>query len=360
MGVKVLVVGGTQFNGLALVRELVRCGHDVTILNRGRTEAKLPVGVKRLVADRTKGDEVRKALANQEWDCVQDMSAYRLEDVEMMSELLHGRTGHYIFASSTVIYAASNLLPITEGHPVDRSERQNEYGLNKLFCEDHLLRAHRERGFPASIAAFSMVFGPNNILPDREQRMFIRLCRGRKVLIPGSGTTLGQIGHVDDEARALRMMMMNTNTFGKRYNLTGRELYSDEGYVDTFARVLGVEAEKVFLPHELMDDLWAGRVRVGGAPMKANITIRTSAPDSQAYLFQLQRILQRIAPHLHHWDRNVFFSVDRLKGDVGWEPEYSFEGAVQQTWDWMVSEGLHESLEFDYSFEDELLERIAG
>ena len=34
---RVLVMGGTQFNGLALVRELVRTGHDVTVLNRGQT-----------------------------------------------------------------------------------------------------------------------------------------------------------------------------------------------------------------------------------------------------------------------------------------------------------------------------------
>ena len=34
---KVLVMGGTRFNGLALVRELTRRGHDVTVLNRGQT-----------------------------------------------------------------------------------------------------------------------------------------------------------------------------------------------------------------------------------------------------------------------------------------------------------------------------------
>ena len=31
---RVLVMGGTQFNGLALVHELVTTGHDVVILNR--------------------------------------------------------------------------------------------------------------------------------------------------------------------------------------------------------------------------------------------------------------------------------------------------------------------------------------
>ena len=50
---KVLVMGGTQFNGLALVRELARHGHDVTVLNRGKTPVELPRGVRRLFADRT-------------------------------------------------------------------------------------------------------------------------------------------------------------------------------------------------------------------------------------------------------------------------------------------------------------------
>ena len=38
---RVLVMGGTRFNGLALVRELVKHGHEVTTFNRGLTEAVL-------------------------------------------------------------------------------------------------------------------------------------------------------------------------------------------------------------------------------------------------------------------------------------------------------------------------------
>ena len=356
---RVLVMGGTQFNGLALVWELARAGHDVTILNRGQTEARLPAGIERLVGDRTDPESIRKALAGRDFDCVQDVSAYRPEDVRLMTELLRGRVGHYVFASSTVIYAASDLLPITEDHPVDRSDRQNEYGLNKILCEDHLVQQHREHGFPATIVAFSMVFGPRNILPDREQRMFVRLLRGRKVLLPGDGTTVGQVGHVYDEARALRMLMGNVQTFGRRYNLTGADSFSDEGYVDTLARVVGVEANKVFIPAELMDDLYAGRVDLSGAALRANVDIRSTRTDERAArLFQLGRIVQRLAPHLHHWNRSVFFGIDRLRRDVGWEPEYTFQGAVEQTWEWMQSEGLHETRDFDFSGEDELIARI--
>ena len=37
-------------------------------------------------------------------------------------------------------------------------------------------------------------------------------------------------------------------TFGKRYNLTGDDYYSDEGYVDTIAEICGASPEKVFVP----------------------------------------------------------------------------------------------------------------
>ncbi|MBW2536924.1 MAG: NAD-dependent epimerase/dehydratase family protein [Deltaproteobacteria bacterium] len=358
---RVLVMGGTQFNGLALVHELARTGHDVTILNRGRTQAELPRGIRRLVADRTDPDAVRAALAGQDFDCVQDISAYRPEDVRLMTELLRGRTGHYVFASSTVIYAPSDRLPITEDHPVDRGEHQNEYGLNKLLCEDHLLREHRENGFPATIVAFSMVFGPNNILPDREQRMFVRLLQGRPVLIPGDGTTLGQVGHVDDEARALRMLMGNPRTFGRRYNLTGGDCFSDEGYVDTFAEVLGVEPRKVSIPAAVMDDLYAGRYRLGGGPLESRADTRAMRRDErQLQLFQINRIIQRIAPNLHHWNRSVFFSTRRLEQDVGWAPEYTFPRAVEQTWEWMRRTGRDRSLQFDFAPEDDLLVHIGA
>lgn len=356
---KVLVMGGTQFNGLALVKELCKHGHGVTILNRGRTKATLPRSLKRLYADRSDPASVREAIGKREFDCVQDMTAYRLEDVELMSELFRGRTGHYIFASSTVIYAASDLLPITEDHPLEASDAQNEYGIQKIRCEEHLVREYREHGFPASIAAFSMVFGPHNILPDREQRMFIRLLRGRSVLIPGAGTTVGQVGHVEDEARALRMMMGNPKTFGKRYNLTGADCYTDEGYVDTCAAVVGVTPEKLHIPAQVMDDLYLGRLELGGAPVRARIDTRATRRDERALrLFRLSQIIQRIAPHLHHWDRNVFFSIERLKEDTGWRPEYTFASACEQTYEWMRAEDLDRTLDFDFTLEDELIAHL--
>ena len=121
---KHLVMGGTMFNGLALVRELAKHGNDVTVLNRGKTPVELPLPVQRRYADRTDAAALASALGNDDWDVVYDVNAYRPEDVKLMSELLRGRVGHYVFVSSTVIYAASDRLPIHEDFPVASLDEQ--------------------------------------------------------------------------------------------------------------------------------------------------------------------------------------------------------------------------------------------
>lgn len=358
---KVLVVGGSQFNGFALVQELVRRGHDVTVLNRGKTDAPLPGDVRRVTADRTDRDRMTEVLSGEEFDCVHDMCAYHPEDVEMMIDLLRGRVGHYVFVSSTVIYARSRMLPITEESAVDRTEQQNEYGLHKLLCEDRLLSEFASSGFPATTVALSMVMGPRNIVPDREQRMFVRLLQERPVLLLGRATALGQIGDVDDQAEALCDVMGKAVTFGQRYNLTGGQYFSDEGYVDVFADVVGVEPHKAFVPDAVVEDIWSGRLELGLArPTGAHIDIRSSSAERRMQdaairqRYQLANLVQKLAPHLHHWDDSVVFGVDKLARDVGWRPRRTLRDTVARTYEWFVSEDLVNRVDFDFTFEAEL------
>ncbi len=354
---KVLVMGGTQFNGLALVHELAQSGHDVTILNRGQSEADLPLGIHRVFADRTDEAQLRDVLGSVDVDAVIDVSAYRPVDVELMVDIFRGRIAHSLFISSTVIYATSDLLPITEDHPVDRSPTQNDYGINKLRCEDILIREWREKHFPASIVTLSMVMGAGNILPDREQRMFQRLLQDRPILIPGDGTTLQQIGHAEDQARALRMLLGLPISFGQRYTLTGGDYYSQEGYVDTFGQIVEKQPDKVFIPASLMNDLWDGRIEVEVPRVKANVDIRTNERPNPIMInrFMLSMLVQQIAPHLHRWNRSAIFSIDKLRRHTGWEPTLSFARSVERTYRWYESAGLPKTQSFEFSFEDQLI-----
>lgn len=358
---RVLVMGGTQFNGLALVHELARTGHEVVILNRGQTEADLPHGIERVVADRTNEAQMRDVLGSVDVDAVIDVSAYLPGDVELMIDIFRGRIAHYVFISSTVTYAASDLLPITENHPDERGEDQQAYGRNKLLCEDLLRREWRENRFPATTVALSMVMGAGNIIPDREQRMFQRMLRGRPILIPGNGRTIQQIGHADDQARALRMILCQPVTFGERYNLTGGDYFTQEGYVDACASLLDREVEKLFVPPSLMDRLWSGDLEVAMPTPESKADIRSSdrKPNTLAMnRFMLTMLVQQIAPNIHRWDRSVFFSVEKLQRHVGWEPELTFRASLERTWRWYREAGLPDTQDFDFAFEDELIRMV--
>jgi nucleoside-diphosphate-sugar epimerase len=190
--------------------------------------------------------------------------------------------------------------------------------------------------------------------------MFVRLLTGRPILIPGDGTSIAQVGYVEDQARALRMLMAKPASFGRRYNLTGADYFTAEGYVDTFAQVTGAPAEKVFIPAALMDDLFDGRVSARAVAVKANVDTRGSErPDEiQRNRFLLSMLVQRIAPHLHRWNDNVVFGVERLRQDVGWEPEVRFAAAVAQTFDWFQAARIAETQTFDFSYEDDLLRLV--
>lgn len=345
---KVLVVGGSRFNGYHLVRELVGGGHDVTVLNRGVTPVTFPAEVRRIYADRKDHARLKEALGKEDFDCVQDISAYTPDDVQSMVEILDGRTGHYIFASSAVVYAASRLMPITEDSPVESGPRQEEYGRSKILCERHLTSAWRQRRFPVTIARFSMVLGARNGVVDREQRMWVRLLRGREILIPGDGTTLGMVGHVEDEARALRRMMLNPRTFGQIYNVTGKDYFTDEGYVDTLAEIAGVPAKKVFVPPHIMDEYAPDGVLDGG---RLGLPLVPSSGRS---------VIPRLAPHIHGWRASVLFSTRKLQDDLSYEHLHTFKSGEAQTYEWFQREGLVDKLQLDFSAEDALLAILEG
>lgn len=332
---KVLVMGGSRFNGLALVESLVAAGHDVTTFNRGVTNTDLPRGVTQLHGDRKDHDALRATLAGHDFDVIHDTSAYVLDDVQSLVELYRGRIGHYVFASSCAVYSPKHtILPIPEDSPMNLSEAENNnYGRNKVLCERYLIAQHREHGFPASITRYPMVYGPRNFSPVREALMFRRLQEKRPILIPGDGTTLSHLSYVHDQATAVRTMMLNPRTFGQAYNMAGKEYCSDDGYVDTLADIVGVAPIKVYMSPELTDE---------------------------AYKTIPYPIMQRHGVRLVDWRENSVFSTRKFEEHVGYAQEHSFKAGMAETFEWYLREGVGEKMTPDFSHEDAILARARG
>lgn len=252
-----LVLGGSTFVGRRLVQHLVGLGHEVSVLNRGRTATDLPDSVGRIVGDRTDAESMRAALGGTEWDAVHDVSGFVMaaggSEFEDLLALLDGRVGAYVFVSSIMAYAQVPLMPWTEDFPV-RDEPPTTYGGFKAYAEGAIVDRFRRTGFPGSIARPAAIYGPANNILDMEAAMFLRLRRGLPVLVPHEGLVTTSYGHVDDLCALLGGMAETPAARGEVVNATG-EAITSLGYVEALAAIVGVEPEVHLVPQRVAAQL---------------------------------------------------------------------------------------------------------
>ena len=159
---KVLFIGGTGIISTASTRLAAERGIEVTLLNRGRHASVVPAGVKTLAVDIEDGAAVSRALGGAAFDAVVDWIAFEPAHVERDIALFRGRTRQYIFISSASAYQkpVSHYL-ITESTPL--ANPYWDYSQQKIACEDRLIRAYREEGFPITIVRPSLTYGDTQI-----------------------------------------------------------------------------------------------------------------------------------------------------------------------------------------------------
>ena len=162
-----LFIGGTGVISAAAAERAVAVGHQLTVLNRGNTVLRaVPPGVELLTADVRDTASVRTALGDRRFDVVADFVAFTPEHVAADIALFAGRTGQYVFISSASAYQKPPArLPIRESTPLRNPFSQ--YARDKIACEDLLVGAYRDDGFPVTIIRPSEHLRPDPRRPDR-------------------------------------------------------------------------------------------------------------------------------------------------------------------------------------------------
>jgi nucleoside-diphosphate-sugar epimerase len=250
--VKALVLGGSVFVGKRLVAALVDAGHDVTVLNRGRTPTELPDGVHQLVADRTDLESIRAALGSTQWDATFDISGFVMaaggSDIDGLLDLLDGHVGAYVYVSSIMAYDQSlvGVFPWTEDMS-SNADGPTSYGGFKAMAERSMLDRHAATGFPAVVVRPAAIYGPDNNIYDMETPMFLRLLQRRPILLPHGGLIVGSYGHVDDLCAFMLVAAATPPARGQIFNVTTSAVTSRR-YVETLAEIIGVEPCIVDVP----------------------------------------------------------------------------------------------------------------
>ena len=269
---RVLVLGGTKFLGRAFVEAALERDHELTLFNRGETNAALFPDVEQLRGDRT-GDLA--PLAGRRWDAVVDPSGYVPAVVGASATLLRD-SGLYVFVSSVSVYADFSSGPHEESPCATLGEASadglaadySNYGALKALCEREVAQVFREHSL---IVRPGLIVGPHDPT-GRFTYWARRLERGGEILAPGSPEQPAQFIDVRDLAEWLVRCVERrvTGVFNAtNEGVTWGELLAgaDVTWVSFEHLVEHGVGEWMELPLWIADPAWAGmhRTQVGRA-----------------------------------------------------------------------------------------------
>ncbi len=248
---EVLFVGGTGIISSACSSLAVERGMHLTVLNRGTSFRKPPPGVETIVADVRDPDAVRRALDGRRFDVVVDWIAFTPDHVRKDIDLFVGRTRQYVFISSASAYQTPPAtIPVTEDTPLSNPFWQ--YSRDKITCEEILVRAYREEGFPATIVRPSHTYDPTLVPLHGGWTNIDRMRSGKPIVVHGDGTSLWVLTHHADFAVGFVGLLGRFETIGECYQITSDEVLTWNRIAETLAEAAGCEAEIVHAPSDLI------------------------------------------------------------------------------------------------------------
>jgi len=195
LGWSILVLGGTGFKGHFTTEALVRGGHNVTVLSRGKSYWGILEGLQGRAShwgcNRTLAADYGGALlpgssglANctplvesaHRFDAVIDFSSRSVDELKQALDILRDRMGIFVFMSSHAVYDVSKnstheeplllesdaMRPGREVSPLARYElkTKSERGNRALECEEELLKQFNAGGVPFTVFRLTNVVGP--------------------------------------------------------------------------------------------------------------------------------------------------------------------------------------------------------
>ncbi len=243
---RVLVIGGTQFVGRAVVEAFLARGDEVTLFHRGRTNRDLFAGAQHVLGDRDSDADLERITGD--FDVTFDSSAYIPRHVRQLARALGGRGGHYIHVSSISVYAPRASTLDTEDAPVvsledpfAESVTPSTYGGLKYLCEV-ATHAGFGRGGPSWSGAEPTIIRPSYVAgPFDHTYRFTwwveRIARGGQVLAPGPRSNAFQVIDVRDLAD---FVVARALQGGGTYHLAGpTPPFSFGEFLDEVLRVVG-------------------------------------------------------------------------------------------------------------------------
>lgn len=259
---KVLISGGTGAMGSYLVNILADMGAHVDVTTRQKRISHFE-NVKYIQGDAHDISFMLPLVENGNYDSVIDFMIYNTKQFSERYEILTGNTKHYMFFSSSRVYADSDS-PIKETSPRlldvcgDKKYLEtDEYALTKARQENILMNGRTSNW---TIIRPYITYSNERLQLGvyEKERWLYRALHGRPVVfsrdIAARFTTM-TYGY--DVARAIAQLAVDDNAFCQAYHITGDEALTwrdiAEIYREVFAGITGREMKIEYIDHALED-----------------------------------------------------------------------------------------------------------
>ncbi|UOV04678.1 dTDP-glucose 4,6-dehydratase [Pseudoxanthomonas sp. F37] len=186
-------------------------------------------------------------------------------------------------------------------------------------ASDHLVRAfHHTYGLPVLTTHCSNNYGPYHFPEKLIPLIIARALAGEPLPVYGDGKNVRDWLFVGDHCRAIRTVL-EKGRVGETYNVGGN-----------------AERQNIEVVHAICALLDERVPRADGKPRSSQITFVADRPGH---------------------DRRYAIDASKLRDELGWEPEYTFEQGIAETVDWYLANQAWVKRVLDGSYR---LERIGA
>ena len=334
---KILLIGGTGTISSAITRQLVAGGHELWLINRGNRNGDIPQEVRLVNGDiNDHTDEVVAKLGDETFDAVCEFIGFVPEQVARDIKIFSGRTKQYVFISSASAYNKPvRQYVITEGTTL--ANPHWEYSRNKIACEELLMKAYREDGFPVTIVRPSHTYCERGVPLSVHGRkgswqVLKRMMEGKPVIVHGDGSSLWTLTWNEDFARGFIGLLGNPQAIGEAFQIMSDESLTWNQIYQTVADALGVP----FKPYYVASDFLAAV-----APAAYDFEGNLLGDKAATVVFDCSK-LKRIVPGFcatTRFDQGVRYALAYLRN----HPEAQIEDSEFDSWCDQVIEAMEKT-----------------
>lgn len=240
---KILIIGGTGVLSYDFTRTVIDNGHDIYLLNRGRTSSDFIDKCHFINADIRNEDSkvLKKKLTSNMYDIVVDFLSYDSMQVKRIVEVLDCCYKNYVFISTAMVYGENS-----KGISIDESSRVVrgiwDYADKKIDAENYVINNVNNYLIIRPYITYGESRIPYQLAPDRYYYTLIkRILDGKPVPLVDKGEAFCNLTNTIDFANILYKLIISNDNYNEIYNIVSDEIVKWKDIYNCICSILNVK-----------------------------------------------------------------------------------------------------------------------